>query len=1266
MINKLKSVLTALLAAALLIAAGGAPARADVMTLDIAFRGEIPQEDGGVTTLPLTGSFRVYQNGIEIGIIHAGETTLTVTGPDRLFVEPMPETIDPAWDLSSAAREVEPTGESLITVSITVRPYAAEAEAAPDQPEAEPENEPESDPAEPAGDEPEDEPASEEPGEAEPDDTEEELPDPQPADSESGKETELVLPTAVPAAEATPEPELTALSEGEDTGSLTVQVFMDGNTNGVYAETENGAPGIQIYVLDQNQQPVAEGKTGADGRVRIGGLPAGEYSFSVTLPENLCFGKKGREGEENHSCMDLWASAVQTSDPVRISAGTDVKRWVAVNKAVSVSGLCWLDVNADGIMDAGEPRVAGAHLTMEGQKNGLSFETWSDANGEWKFTGLRAGFYDLTSFAPEGLMFTRYSKTGGKNRSIFTAEGRTKQTKTMDTNEGRSFAEQNIGFAREGVVTGLCYLDENYNGVWDEGELPMAGVKMVAIKQSKDEEIATQISGEDGRFSLKGLRANTYKIRALLPDDGCDFTVTSDAPLGNRFRNRAGRREDFLFDFTVANGETRELNVGVIYYGSIAGTVYMDDDLSSSRSTGERTEQGIEVILADEAGNVVDTKTTKAQGDFLFSGLHPGVYTLKMTAKEGYAFTRAGEGSVILNLSGGQGESSPIRLSIGQNLTGMDAGMIKPGKVTGTFFADRNDNGLQDPGEGGLSGVTVRLMSEEDEAFRTGIGEDGRYEFDAVMPGRYRLEYDLPENALFAQVVEGGNQIQGENGVGQGEWFDVASADQLTAPLSGALTLGRIAGTVFHDPDASGIREEGENTLGETVLTLIPSRADLNTLEVITGEDGVFTLDGLHPDTYTLHIVMPDGMVISRLSGMELPLQPGQAEMDVSLPIAMGEIHDDQMLGAVRPASLSGRVWLDENNNGRMDEGEQTPAGLKMTVTDELTGSVFAELITDEAGTFGTEGMIPGPFAVSYTLDADSDETQPGDSTFLLSGRNLVMDGIQLGEGESRSNLVMGYIRYTAIEGSCWIERGGAVENLSGATVTLLTENGESSESVTVDETGAFRFAGLTPGRYRLQALLPENCVVVEPGDDRLSGKLVSVMTETDGRSGMSDWIDLRMGQDRTKMNIGSVQPGTIGDFCWLDENGNGLQDGGERCLAGVRIELIRDGEVFAETVTDHNGRYRFENLYPAVYTIRITPPAEIRPTEKRTDLSLIVSVLNETEETVCESDPFQVESAVTNLNLDLGFVLRRAGVIPAEAGSGDQMDWSVTYGAKD
>ncbi len=70
------------------------------------------------------------------------------------------------------------------------------------------------------------------------------------------------------------------------------------------------------------------------------------------------------------------------------------------------------------------------------------------------------------------------------------------------------------------------------------------------------------------------------------------------------------------------------------------------------------------------------------------------------------------------------------------------------------------------------------------------------------------------------------------------------------------------------------------------------------------------------------------------------------------------------------------------------------------------------------------------------------------------------------------------------------------------------------------------------------------------------------------------------------------IQPkGSLGDFVWKDANNNGIQDettpnaGG---LAGVQIELYKNGVYFAKDTTDATGHYLFINLDAGTYKIKV------------------------------------------------------------------------------
>ena len=134
---------------------------------------------------------------------------------------------------------------------------------------------------------------------------------------------------------------------------------------------------------------------------------------------------------------------------------------------------------------------------------------------------------------------------------------------------------------------------------------------------------------------------------------------------------------------------------------------------------------------------------------------------------------------------------------------------------------------------------------------------------------------------------------------------------------------------------------------------------------------------------------------------------------------------------------------------------------------------------------------------------------------------------------------------------------------------------------------------------------------------------------------------------------------GTIGDFAWLDENGNGMQDLNEPGVPGIQISLYQHGELAASTETDAYGRYQLSGLYPGEYEMRVVMPAELKTTLCQTEFPLVASILPQGEEGEATAQGIIVPSGGAILHYDLGFQLKKAKVYPASMKNPPQKDWT-------
>ena len=159
--------------------------------------------------------------------------------------------------------------------------------------------------------------------------------------------------------------------------------------------------------------------------------------------------------------------------------------------------------------------------------------------------------------------------------------------------------------------------------------------------------------------------------------------------------------------------------------------------------------------------------------------------------------------------------------------------------------------------------------------------------------------------------------------------------------------------------------------------------------------------------------------------------------------------------------------------------------------------------------------------------------------------------------------------------------RDGSEPGLSGVVVSLQAGGSEVARGTT-DGLGAYGFAGLTAGVYRVVFTAPDGMVFSPSG-----GGLDNVADP----AGNGPAFSLGALEDRTNMDAGLFRPATLTGTLFDDLNGNGTKDPDETGRANVNVTLLRDGAPFANAVTDGAGRYVFAGLAPGDYQVRIPTP---------------------------------------------------------------------------
>jgi parallel beta-helix repeat protein len=311
-------------------------------------------------------------------------------------------------------------------------------------------------------------------------------------------------------------------------------------------------------------------------------------------------------------------------------------------------------------------------------------------------------------------------------------------------------------------------------------------------------------------------------------------------------------------------------------------------------------------------------------------------------------------------------------------------GFAEPGTLIEFFVADPDPSGF---GEGKTFVAALTEGSADDSG--TGTGSYGPQvngrTVSAVAITANRFSFSLPLAGLPAAI--GNGTVLTATGT-------VAEDTSEFSPLVSVHVHGALSGFVYTDRDNDGIKEAGETGIEGVTVELEGMSTEGESVErtTTTAADGSYSFEDLPAGTYAINESQPANFFDGRDT---IGTQGGSVANDRFFDITLdaGENGVENNFAELAPASLSGLVFRDADNDGVRDGGENSIGAVTIRLTGiddranvvDVTVQTSAQVAT--AGEYRFDNLRPGVYEIreeqptAYADGEDSVGTLGGTAT---------------------------------------------------------------------------------------------------------------------------------------------------------------------------------------------------------------------------------------------------------------------------------------------
>lgn len=1034
-------------------------------------------------------------------------------------------------------------------------------------------------------------------------------------------------------------------------GSIGDRIWMDADGDGVQDANEAGINSVTVNLYTDPDGDsifdtlVATTSTDENGNYNFDGLVSGAYVVEVnplTLPAGVVW---TQTGDPDEFAQVATAADHRTTDPVILAPGdvfvnADFGYQGDAANTHSIGDTIFLDVNADGLINVGEPGIDNVTVTLLDSAGNPIAQTVTDANGQYIFSGLPDGIYSVVVTDTNNVLASLVPSSD---------PDATLDNKSTVNLLGNDNLSQDFGYkplrhtAGAGLIGDTIFMDINGDGVQTSNEQGIEGVIVELIdttvgSPTEGYPIARSVTDENGNYYFGNLPDGNYSVVvdiSTLPNSGIGMTNTADPDGGVASQSE---------NVSIAGGNVdlgQDFGYQVNTPNRIGGNIWYDNDANGTKGNTEVDDfEGVTINLLDSQGNIVGTTVTDANGNYQFIGLPDGTYTIVVTDESNVL---AGHWLTDGTNDGLDNNSQEVGYTItvvgGQNNQTGDFGYyVNLASIGNIVFRDDNNDGMRNSAtEPGIPLVPVTLTitypNNDTVSLTTLTDGAGHYSFDNLLaddsyqkagsPGNgtdpsysisvgsvatgFTSTYDgVPDAAGFAM----GTNNNSDNTDGEIA-YPVKGAAELTNDF-GFVPGATIGNRVWLDLDSDGIQDANEDGIANSLVQLTPpAGVDIgagvgNPISTVTDTNGNYVFTELPlANGYTVTVTNPPVGLVQTFDEDGI----GTAHSSQVNLATANEEHLTADFGYITPdGSVGDLIWADANGDGQQDPNElglpnidvylcntsanpcdaTTPAinVIAMTTTDATGHYLFSGVSLTEIHNIGIDTTT---LPAGYVQTGDPDGVgAPDNQTTVLAlntTNNINLDADFGYQPPVAGHSNIGDTIYQDLDGNG--TQGAGEPGIPGVTVQLFvdtTANGIPDmpvASAITNANGNFLFPSLPIG--------VAYSVVVTDTNNILNNYKQTADPDAvlDNQSIISNLIMDRLDQDFGYRPLRKGN-GIIGDRIFHDANTNGIQDAGDQGLEGVTVRIFdTSGNLIDSVVTDENGQYLFTGLDPSgAYTI--------------------------------------------------------------------------------